>query len=168
MTEQKLINLHTAAVIAMDLRRAGRRLVFTNGCFDLFHGGHLSCLQEAKAQGDVLIVALNSDISVRTLKGDDRPLRPAAERAAIVAALNCVDYVVLFEELTPIHLIEELLPDVLAKGGDHAGTAIVGRAVVEARGGRVHLCARSDALSVTELVARIAGMIERQQSDKAA
>jgi D-beta-D-heptose 7-phosphate kinase/D-beta-D-heptose 1-phosphate adenosyltransferase len=120
------------------LRRQGRTVVFTNGCFDLLHGGHVHLLRWAKARGDVLIVALNSDASVRRLaKGPGRPIFPLAERMEVLAAFEAVDYVTWFGESTPQKIIAALLPDVLVKGGDWGQGEIVGRAEVEAAGGRV-------------------------------
>jgi rfaE bifunctional protein nucleotidyltransferase chain/domain len=118
-------------------KRNGRRIVFTNGCFDLLHPGHIGSLEQARALGDALIVGLNSDASVRQLKGPGRPVLPERERAEILAALECVDAVVIFDELTPRKVIARLLPDVLVKGGDWPGDQIVGREEVEAAGGRV-------------------------------
>jgi D-beta-D-heptose 7-phosphate kinase/D-beta-D-heptose 1-phosphate adenosyltransferase len=118
-------------------KRNGRRVVFTNGCFDLLHPGHIRALELARALGDVLIVGLNSDSSVRHLKGEGRPIIPEGERAEILAALESVDAVVIFDELTPREVISRLLPDVLVKGGDWPGDQIVGREEVEAAGGRV-------------------------------
>ncbi|HEY6385638.1 MAG TPA: D-glycero-beta-D-manno-heptose 1-phosphate adenylyltransferase [Candidatus Acidoferrum sp.] len=115
----------------------GRRIVFTNGCFDLLHPGHIGSLEQARALGDALIVGLNSDASVRQLKGAGRPVLPERERAEILAALECVDAVVIFDDLTPREVIARLLPDVLVKGGDWPGDQIVGREEVEAAGGRV-------------------------------
>jgi rfaE bifunctional protein nucleotidyltransferase chain/domain len=119
------------------VRAAGGRVVFTNGCFDLLHAGHLYLLEEAAALGDCLVVGINSDESVRRLKGTGRPLVGQEERALMLAGLRPVDWVVVFEEDTPLRLIETLLPEVLIKGADYALEAIVGREVVEARGGRV-------------------------------
>lgn len=136
-------------------RGRGERVVFTNGCFDLLHGGHVHYLQQARALGDCLVVALNDDASVRLLKGDDRPLRPQDERAHVLAALACVDYVVLFGEATPLALIKSLKPDVLVKGGDYTLETVVGREEVEASGGTVHLIPYVEGVSTTELVARI-------------
>ena len=119
------------------LRAEGKTIVFTNGVFDLLHVGHLRYLQQARALGDALIVGLNSDRSVRVVKGGGRPITPEGERAEILAALACVDGVVVFDEPTPHDLIAALQPDVLVKGADWAENAIVGRDVVEARGGRV-------------------------------
>lgn len=118
-------------------KRNGRRVVFTNGCFDLLHPGHIGSLEQARALGDALVVGLNSDASVRRLKGAGRPVLPERERAEILAALECVDAVVIFDEPTPREVIARLLPDVLVKGGDWAGDQIVGREEVEAAGGRV-------------------------------
>jgi D-beta-D-heptose 7-phosphate kinase/D-beta-D-heptose 1-phosphate adenosyltransferase len=118
-------------------KRNGRRIVFTNGCFDLLHPGHIGSLEQARALGDVLIVGLNSDASVRELKGAGRPVLPERERAEILAALECVDAVVIFDQPTPREVIARLLPDVLVKGGDWPGDRIVGRQEVEAAGGRV-------------------------------
>ena len=136
-------------------RGRGERVVFTNGCFDLLHGGHVHYLQQARALGDCLVVALNDDASVRLLKGDDRPLRPQDERTRVLAALACVDYVVLFGEATPLALIKSLKPDVLVKGGDYTLETVVGRKEVEASGGAVHLIPYVEGVSTTGLVARI-------------
>ncbi len=118
-------------------KRNGRQIVFTNGCFDLLHPGHVRSLEQARELGDALIVGLNGDASVRQLKGEGRPLLPAGERAEILAALESVDAVVIFDDLTPQNVIARLLPDVLVKGGDWPGDKIVGREEVEAAGGRV-------------------------------
>jgi rfaE bifunctional protein nucleotidyltransferase chain/domain len=118
-------------------KRNGRRVVFTNGCFDLLHPGHIRSLEHARELGDALVLGLNSDASVRQLKGEGRPVLPERERAEILAALECVDAVVIFNDLTPRELIAALLPDVLAKGGDWPGDQIVGREEVESAGGRV-------------------------------
>ena len=136
-------------------REAGRRLVFTNGCFDLLHAGHLALLEAAAGLGDALVVGLNSDDSVRRLKGPGRPLVPEAERAALVAALRPVDWVVLFAEETPQKLIEILLPDVLVKGADYALEAIVGRETVEAHGGEVVRLPLVPGRSTSSLLARL-------------
>jgi len=118
-------------------KRNGRRVVFTNGCFDLLHPGHIRSRELARALGDMLIVGLNSDASVRQLKGKGRPVITERERAEILAALECVDAVVIFDDRTPREMITGLLPDVLVKGGDWPGDQIVGREEVEAAGGRV-------------------------------
>jgi rfaE bifunctional protein nucleotidyltransferase chain/domain len=118
-------------------KRNGRRVVFTNGCFDLLHPGHIGSLEQARALGDALIVGLNSDASVHQLKGAGRPVLPERERAEMLVALECVDAVVIFDDLTPREVIARLLPDVLVKGGGWPGDQIVGRQEVEAAGGSV-------------------------------
>ena len=118
-------------------KRNGRRVVFTNGCFDLLHPGHIRSLELARELGDALVVGLNSDASVLQLKGEGRPVLPERERAEILSAFECVDAVVIFDDLTPREVIAGLLPDVLVKGGDWPGHRIVGREEVEAAGGQV-------------------------------
>jgi rfaE bifunctional protein nucleotidyltransferase chain/domain len=118
-------------------RAAGKRVVLTNGCFDLLHPGHIALLEAARREGDLLLVALNSDASVRALKGEGRPVVPEHERAETLLALEAVDRVVLYDEATPIEAIRTLLPDVLVKGADWAAEQVVGRAEVEAAGGRL-------------------------------
>jgi len=137
------------------LRRQGRSVVFTNGCFDLLHPGHVRYLAEARALGDVLIVALNSDRSVRLLKGEGRPILDEQERAEVVASLQAVDYVIIFDEETPRKLIGELLPDVLVKGGDWALDEIIGRDEVESAGGRVLSLPYVQGSSTTDIIERI-------------
>jgi D-beta-D-heptose 7-phosphate kinase/D-beta-D-heptose 1-phosphate adenosyltransferase len=137
MSLAKILSLERACEVIEGLKARGQRVVFTNGCFDLLHPGHTRYLAEAKALGDVLIVALNSDRSVRALKGPARPILPQAERAEILAALESVDYVTIFDDLTPQAVIARMLPQVLVKGSDWGPEEIVGRAEVEAGGGRV-------------------------------
>jgi D-glycero-beta-D-manno-heptose 1-phosphate adenylyltransferase len=136
-------------------KRNGRRIVFTNGCFDLLHPGHIGSLEQARALGEALVVGLNSDASVRQLKGAGRPVLPERERAEILAALECVDAVVIFDELTPREVIARLLPDVLVKGGDWPGDQIVGREEVEAAGGRVVSVPVVAGYSTTEILRKI-------------
>jgi D-beta-D-heptose 7-phosphate kinase/D-beta-D-heptose 1-phosphate adenosyltransferase len=138
-------------------RDAGRRIVFTNGVFDLLHPGHVRYLQQARALGDALVVAINTDRSVRANKGPERPITPEAERAEILAALACVDAVTIFDEETPHAVITELQPDILVKGADWAANAIVGRDVVEARGGQVVRIPVEQGHSTTSIVQRIRG-----------
>jgi rfaE bifunctional protein nucleotidyltransferase chain/domain len=138
-----------------EARTAGKRVVFTNGVFDLLHPGHIRYLQSARAQGDVLIVALNSDRSVSAIKGPTRPLTPEAERAEILDALACVDAVVVFDEDTPAEIIRAVQPDVLVKGADWAPDKIVGRDTVEARGGQVVLMPVEQGWSTTSIVEKI-------------
>lgn len=132
-------------------------VVFTNGCFDLLHAGHLSLLERARALGDRLIVGLNSDASVRRLKGTDRPIVAALDRARLLAALRAVDGVTIFEEDTPLELVKALLPDVLVKGADYDRQDVVGGDEVERAGGRVVLLPLADAPSTTDLVRRLRG-----------
>jgi rfaE bifunctional protein nucleotidyltransferase chain/domain len=138
-------------------RTAGSRVAFTNGCFDLIHPGHVALLEQARAEADVLIVGLNSDRSVRALKGLDRPLIPEAERAEVLLALECVDRVLVYDEDTPGPSIEALVPDVLVKGADWALDAIIGRDVVEAAGGRVVRVELVEGRSSSGLLRRIRG-----------
>jgi len=137
MSVRKILPLEQAFQVVQDLRQRGQRVVFTNGCFDVLHPGHTGYLAEARALGDALIVAVNSDASVRALKGPNRPIFPAAERTEVLAALRAVDYVTIFDDLTPQAVIARMTPDVLVKGGDWGPNEIVGRAEVEAAGGRV-------------------------------
>jgi rfaE bifunctional protein nucleotidyltransferase chain/domain len=136
-------------------KRNGRRVVFTNGCFDLLHPGHIRSLEAARALGDVLIVGINSDESVRTLKGPHRPVIPEQERAEILASLECVDAVLIFPEPTPQKVIAALLPEILVKGGDWPDDQIVGRAEVEAAGGRVERVDVVPGYSTTDILQKI-------------
>jgi rfaE bifunctional protein nucleotidyltransferase chain/domain len=136
-------------------KRNGRRVVFTNGCFDLLHPGHISILEQARDLGDILIVGINSDASVRRNKGAGRPVFPELERAEILAALECVDAVLIFDEPTPREVIARLLPDVLVKGGDWPSDQIVGREEVEAAGGRVVLVPVVAGYSTTGILQKI-------------
>lgn len=133
-------SIRARAALARIVRRAqarGRRVVFTNGCFDLLHAGHVRLLEQARRCGDLLVVGINSDRSVRALKGAGRPVVPQRDRALVVGALKSVDYVTIFDEATPQRLIARLKPDILVKGGDWRREQIVGRDIVEGRGGRV-------------------------------
>jgi rfaE bifunctional protein nucleotidyltransferase chain/domain len=136
-------------------RADGRRIVFTNGVFDLLHPGHLRYLQQSRELGNTLVVGVNSDRSVRAIKGESRPVTPEHERAEILAALACVDVVVLFDEDTPYALISRLQPDVLVKGADWPEEAMVGRDIVEARGGRVVRVPFEPGYSTTNVIEKI-------------
>ncbi|MHB8422200.1 MAG: D-glycero-beta-D-manno-heptose 1-phosphate adenylyltransferase [Leptospirales bacterium] len=136
-TGQKLISRDNLPEIIRNVRQAGKKIVFTNGCFDLVHAGHIEVLEKARLQGDFLVVALNTDLSVQSLKGPNRPLVPERRRARVISALCCVDAVTLFDEPTPYELIALLEPDVLVKGGDWAPDRIVGSDIVLKKGGRV-------------------------------
>jgi D-beta-D-heptose 7-phosphate kinase/D-beta-D-heptose 1-phosphate adenosyltransferase len=152
MTIKNVLPLAKAIEVVGELKRSGKRVVFTNGCFDLLHPGHTRYLAEARKLGDALLVAVNSDRSVRALKGPGRPIMPEAERAEILAALECVDYVTIFDDLTPQAVIARMLPQVLVKGGDWEPTEIVGRLEVEAAGGMVVLVPTVPGFSTSALI----------------
>jgi D-beta-D-heptose 7-phosphate kinase/D-beta-D-heptose 1-phosphate adenosyltransferase len=151
----KILDLPALQRVVSRARGQGRRVVFTNGCFDILHVGHIQLLRKARSLGDLLVVGINSDASVRALKGDTRPLIGEHERAHVLAALDAVDYVTLFSEETPMNLIEVLRPDVLVKGGDYSLDAVVGRDLVESYGGRVELVPVVEGFSTSDLVRRI-------------
>ncbi len=136
-------------------REAGRSIVFTNGCFDILHAGHVRYLAAAKAQGDVLVVGLNSDKSVRSIKGPDRPIVEEASRAEVLAALECVDFVTLFDDPDPFELIRAARPDVLVKGADWTEDRIIGADLVKKEGGRVFRVPVVPDISTTEIIDRI-------------
>jgi len=142
------------------LRDRGESLVFTNGCFDLIHPGHVRYLQEASDLGDRLVVAVNGDATVARLKGPGRPLTPLAERMELLAALTSVDYVVAFEEETPFEIIEEIVPDVLVKGGDWTPDRIVGRERVEREGGKVLSLPYAPGYSTSGIIERIVERVD--------
>ena len=149
----------------VELRRLdGSKIVFTNGCFDIIHAGHVRYLQKAKNAGDVLIVALNSDSSMRKIKGEKRPIVPQKERAEVVASLKSVDYVTLFTEKTPIKLIEYLRPDILVKGADWPEDQIVGRDSVLSWGGKVFLIPVVKGVSTTKIIEKILLAYNEHQS----
>lgn len=137
------------------LKRKGKRIVFTNGCFDILHYGHVMYLQKARSYGDILVVGLNSDLSVRKLKGENRPIVGEKDRARVLAALACVDYVVLFQEDTPIKLIRSLKPDVLVKGADWENKYIAGSCEVKESGGRVVTVNLAAGRSTTNIIQKI-------------
>jgi rfaE bifunctional protein nucleotidyltransferase chain/domain len=152
---EDLMTRSEAIAFVQSQRRDGRTIAFTNGVFDLLHPGHVRYLEKARALAEVLIVAINSDRSTRSNKGADRPITPETERAEILEALECVDAVVVFDEDTPHDIIEALQPDVLVKGADWAADAIVGREIVEARGGRVVRVDVEPGHSTTAIMRRI-------------
>lgn len=137
------------------LKARRKKIVFTNGCFDLLHVGHIRYLQKAKSLGDILIIGLNTDRSVKTIKGKNRPIVPEKERAEVLSALEFVDYVILFDDLDPLHLIEALKPDVLVKGADWSKDRIIGREIVENLGGRVVRVPMVAGASSTGLIEKI-------------
>jgi D-beta-D-heptose 7-phosphate kinase/D-beta-D-heptose 1-phosphate adenosyltransferase len=153
--DQKVLE---ATLLAQELesrRRLGQRIAFTNGCFDVLHAGHVQYLREARVQADLLVVGVNSDASVQALKGPGRPVNAAADRIAVLAGLQAVDYVTVFDEATPLALIQRLRPDVLVKGADYRKEDVVGAAFVESYGGRVHLAPLREGHSTTALLQRL-------------
>jgi len=147
--------------IAQDLKTKGKRIVFTNGCFDLLHVGHIRYLEEAKSLGDILLVGVNSDRSVREIKGPYRPILPEEERAEILSALGFVDYVTIFDEPTPLNLISLLLPHILVKGGDWTKEATVGWEAVEGAGGEVVILSFIEGSSTSQLIETILKRYEK-------
>jgi len=154
-SRDKIMGIDAARSAILAAKRRGDRIVFTNGCFDLLHVGHVRSLEAARALGDRLVVAVNHDASVRRAKGPSRPIQPAAIRKQLVAALDCVDWVVGFTTDTPLRVIKRLRPDVLAKGGDWSLDEIVGRADVESWGGSVQRLPIVPGYSTTETIRRI-------------
>lgn len=155
MTASERVLDRDALAVLLETSRAGRTVVFTNGCFDILHVGHLRYLEAAKTLGDVLVVGVNSDVSVRGLKGPDRPVVGEKERAEMVAGLKPVDYVVIFCEATPVETIEVLRPDVHVKGGDYGPDDLPEAATVRSYGGRVVIVPFVPGASTTEILARV-------------
>ena len=149
--------------IIQDLKANGKRITFTNGCFDLLHIGHVRYLEEAKSLGDILAVGVNSDASVRGLKGPNRPILPEEERAEILSGLGCVDYVTIFDEPTPFNLISLLLPHVLVKGGDWTKEETVGWETVERTGGEVVILSFVEGASTSHLIETILKRYEKSR-----
>lgn len=159
----KVVDLKELKPIIEEVRRKGGKVVFTNGCFDILHAGHIQYLKETKTLGDILVVGVNSDSSIRSIKGGKRPIIPQNERVEVLSALECVDYVILFDEPTPLRLIEEIGPDVLAKGGDWKNEEIVGREIVEGRGGKVVRLPLREGVSTTRIIERICRLYGEQR-----
>ena len=155
--DQKQVTFDRVRDLAVQYRRAGRSIAFTNGCFDILHAGHVSYLAEAKEMADVLIVGLNSDGSVRQIKGEKRPVICQAQRSRVISALACVDHVVLFDQKDPEKLIRLIVPDVLVKGADWPESEIVGAAFVRENGGRVARISLEPEISTTRIIERIVG-----------
>ena len=151
----KIVTLEDLVARLVGVRKSGQKIVFTNGCFDIVHVGHVRYLAEARSQGDMLIVGLNSDGSTRTIKGDKRPIVRQDHRAEVLASLACVDYVVLFEEPDPLRLIQTLKPDVLVKGEDWAADAIIGAEDVKSRGGKIVRISFVEETSTTAIIQTI-------------
>ena len=151
----KLLQLNELVEIVKKLKADHKKIVFTNGCFDLVHAGHISSFAQAKALGDILIVGLNSDASIRRIKGEKRPIVDQVNRAKLLSAISLIDYIVIFDDDTPEKLVEAIIPDVLVKGKDWAGKVVVGQDVVEAHGGKVSLIDLEDGLSTTNIIEKI-------------
>lgn len=151
----KIKAVEELAPLLRQFRRSGQTVVFTNGCFDLLHAGHVHYLAAARGEGDLLVVGLNSDRSVKMIKGDRRPIVPEAERAEVLAGLACVDFVTVFEEIDPLRVIQVLQPDVLVKGGDWAEAEIIGADAVKQEGGRVVRIPLVEGAGTSALIARI-------------
>ena len=160
--KEKIKERETLLRIIEGLKAKGKRIVFTNGCFDLLHIGHIRYLEEAKSLGDILAVGMNSDRSVRNLKGANRPILPEEERAEILSGLGCVDYVSIFDEPTPFELISLLQPHILAKGGDWTKETTVGREVIEQSGGNVVIIPFVKGSSTTNLIETILKHYEKR------
>ena len=153
--DNKIVRCEELKETVQALKRAAKKIVFTNGCFDLLHIGHVRYLKAAKDEGDVLIVGLNSDRSVRLIKGPKRPLVPENERAEVLASLACVDFVTVFDEPDPLVTIRAVMPDVLVKGADWAEDAIIGRDIVERDGGRVVRIPLTEGASTSKMIENI-------------
>ncbi|MCK5178291.1 MAG: D-glycero-beta-D-manno-heptose 1-phosphate adenylyltransferase [Candidatus Omnitrophica bacterium] len=151
-TQTKIVKLPTLKKKIRALRKLKRKIAFTNGCFDILHLGHVSYLEEAKRSADILVVGLNSDRSVRKIKGPKRPIVGERSRAGVLAALACVDHVVLFDEETPVKLIEAVKPDILIKGADWKGKGAVGSEIVRANGGKVKFIKFVKGVSSTNII----------------
>jgi D-beta-D-heptose 7-phosphate kinase/D-beta-D-heptose 1-phosphate adenosyltransferase len=154
-TSAKIKSLEDLVPKLNRLKRDGRRIVFTNGCFDLLHVGHVRYLETAKSYGDVLVVAVNSDSSVRKIKGNNRPLMPEDERAELLAALLVVDYVLIFDEPDPHYILSQIVPHILVKGGDWPPDKIIGRDIVEGAGGKVILVPEIPGRSTSAIIQSI-------------
>lgn len=160
---EKLLDSDSLKDRLNDLHRSGRRIVFTNGCFDILHAGHVRYLSEARSYGDILVVGLNSDKSVKLIKGENRPIIPELQRAEVLAGLWCVDYVTLFHESDPLKLIEKLKPDILVKGADWAEDQIVGADMVNANGGKVIRIRMVSGVSTSEIIQKILKIYGNQE-----
>ncbi len=158
--KRKIINLDELEKVVLDEKQRGQVIVSTSGCFDILHAGHVTYLTEAKAKGDVLVVLLNSDSSVRALKGSTRPIVPENERAVVIAGLESVDYVCIFSDRTPCGIIDTIQPDIVVKGGDYAGIQIPEMEHVAAYGGKVVYVSMMDGCSTTNIVEKIKKTME--------
>jgi len=164
--QSKILKLKELKQKVEPLRKSGETIVFTNGCFDILHVGHVRYLAEAKAEGDILILGLNSDESVRTIKGNTRPIVCQDERAEVIASLMCVDYIVIFNEPDPLKLIQAIKPDVLVKGGDWTEENIIGANFLKASGGKVVRIPSIPNASTSRIIEKIITKMQREESTK--
>lgn len=155
MEQGKVMAVDGLSAVVKSRQKNGEKVVFTNGCFDILHRGHVTYLQQARELGDVLVVGMNSDASVKRLKGDERPIHPEADRAFMLTSLRWVDYVVIYDEDTPVDTLGKLRPDVLVKGGDYTIEQIVGGDLVQSYGGEVYSLSCVDGFSTTNIVESI-------------
>ena len=155
MLHDKILDAQTLRDILKDRQAEGQKVVFTNGCFDIIHAGHVMYLEEASSLGDILVLGLNSDASVKRLKGEDRPINDQTNRAIVLAAFQSISYVTIFDEDTPYELIKLLSPDILVKGGDWSISDIVGSDLVVAKGGKVFSLSFSEGLSTTAIIKKV-------------
>jgi rfaE bifunctional protein nucleotidyltransferase chain/domain len=160
---EKILSTEAMQAARENLKDAGKTLVFTNGCFDILHAGHVDYLAFSRRQGDALVVGLNSDASVKRNKGNDRPINNEDDRAFVLAALECIDFVVIFDEDEPAPLIDKIIPDVLVKGEDWAHY-VSGRETVEANGGKVVLAKMVEGKSTTDTITRISDLLKKESS----
>ncbi len=154
-SKNKILSVNSLIKITGQARKRGKTIAFTNGCFDILHFGHVRYLEKAKKDDRILIIGLNSDGSINEIKGKNRPIIPQSERAGLLAALSCVDYVVIFDEPTPYNLIRKLKPDLLIKGADWKGKEVIGSDIVKAHGGKVEFIPYLDNLSTTNIIKTI-------------
>lgn len=160
--EKKFLTLKQFLPVLKKLRLAGKKIVFTNGCFDLIHAGHIHLLQKAASMGDILVIGINNDSAVRKIKGRNRPIFPLAERVEILSSMENVDYIIPFSTLTPARLIEQIVPDVLVKGSDWKSSEIVGRDAVQKGGGKVITVRLKKGVSTSVLIERIIGRFSNE------
>lgn len=156
-SSEKIKKIGEIAAITEELRDNGKKIVFTNGCFDILHVGHVRYLKEAREQGDALVIGLNSDSSVKKIKGNDRPINNENDRAEVLAALECVDYVVIFNENNPVKLIEKIRPNVHVKGGDWKSEQLVEKTSVEKYGGKIYIARKYGEHSTSRTIEKIKG-----------
>jgi rfaE bifunctional protein nucleotidyltransferase chain/domain len=162
----KILELQDLTKVVHDLRKSGKKIVFTNGCFDILHVGHVRYLAAARSQGHVLVVGLNSDASVRSIKPENRPIVSQNQRAEVLAGLECVDYITVFNEPDPLKIIKELKPDVLVKGADWIEAEIIGADIVKANGGKVVRIPVVPEISTSRIIQRIAKRYQQEYSER--